>query len=1375
MQPQEQKNQENGEQQGTFWGRSADALADVAYRYRLFFRAVFGVFFALCLAVAAVILGIRYIVLPQVGAYKTEIEQLASESLGCPVSFAEIRASWHGFQPRIDLENVVVSDGQGHEVVRLEHVGAIVSWWSLPLMEVRLESLQIDRPDVQIMRDRQGYFYLAGIRLENDDSDDRSVGDWVLKQHEIVIRDGTVHWKDEFRNDQELNLEQVGFVMKNRGRRHRFRLVAVPDTGLADSLDIRGDLSHPRFAGHVSDFSEWKGELYVDAPGIRLDEWKRFADFPLEVQGGSGAVRAWLAMDGFSLSGVTADIEGNNIRLTTDAALPVLDVRRLSGRFSMERPKYYASAGNHGEKTVYTFAADRFSMETADGKTLHDTTFSVVYVPGQDRVPEELKVGIGRLDISELTAFLPYFPVGQEIRRRVESHHLAGRLSGVTVEWKKAAGVDPAYLVKGRFEGLTVMEKNGTDRVTSDGQTAFLPAHLGFANLTGSISANEYGGELALDSKNTVLVLPLYPVDAPQTVDELTARISWKRSVDNVLSVDVGQLSLMQDGMRMHVSGQYTNDLKDTANRYGTADLTAKVENLEIARVKKYIPLQTPVSLNEWLSGALKGGKVSEAEIRLQGALADFPYADASSEGVFSVRAQLVDGLLNFTPNTFAENGKRPLWPVIEKIRGEFRMNGSYLAIHADSAETNHAALENVDVIIADVLSDNPQLDIRGKASGTLQHLVGYVNLSPVTDWIGHLTEKTRATGNAKLGLEMHLPLEKLAASTVNGTLQFDNNDIVLLEDLPVISKTRGQLLFSEKGFRLEKIRGDFLYEPVTVSGGTQQGGRFLVRAEGILSAKGLQQTYNAGVMGKLVQNLSGNTPYNVTISDGLIRVESSLKGLKIGLPTPLGKQAGSTVPLSVQLKDLPAVGNSMRDELTVVYGDNMTARYLRQKEKRSVWRVMQGGIGINTKPVLQDGLSLGISMHSVDFNMWSGFLKNFYSLSGEKGGVSSGESALVQYVYPRYFSVDADKILALDMLLNNVRLNGVRQAGNWDFHIASNQINGQLKWQEATGKDISGKLIARLRSLNILQSSLKQASTEAGKENTYWIPSLDIVTDELTLFEKHLGKTEIVANNVSLRDGREWRINRLKITNPDAILDASGSWISVAGHRQQTRLHYVLNIKNAGKLLGRLGYDDLIKRGNGEMKGDLSWEGVPFALDLPSLSGKMSLKVQAGQFLKADPGAAKLLSVISLQSLPRRLSLDFRDIFAKGFAFDEITAHATIANGIMNTENLKMNGVNATVLMNGSVNIARESQNLHVVIIPEINAAAASIAYGFINPAIGVGTFLAQMFLRKPLMKQFTHEYSVTGSWKEPVIREVKSDPDKKADKTDSQRKEGI
>ena len=158
MQSHPQENQENGKQQGTFWTRSADALADVAYRYRFFFRVAFGIFFAIYLVIAVIILGIRYIVLPQVSAYKIEIERMASESLGCPVSFGEIEASWYGLQPRVDLEDVVVSDNEGHEVVRLEHVGAVVSWWSLPLMEVRLESLQIDKPDIQVMRDRQGYF-----------------------------------------------------------------------------------------------------------------------------------------------------------------------------------------------------------------------------------------------------------------------------------------------------------------------------------------------------------------------------------------------------------------------------------------------------------------------------------------------------------------------------------------------------------------------------------------------------------------------------------------------------------------------------------------------------------------------------------------------------------------------------------------------------------------------------------------------------------------------------------------------------------------------------------------------------------------------------------------------------------------------------------------------------------------------------------------------------------------------------------------------------------------------------------------------------------------------------------------------------------------
>lgn len=171
-----------------------------------------------------------------------------------------------------------VADSNGNEVVRLENVSAIVSWWSLPLMDVRLASLQIDRPDITVMRDKQGRFHVAGVLVDPAAQNENSIADWILKQHEIVLSDGVLHWKDEFRNGAELNLEQVDFAMKNRGRRHKFRMTAVPDSQLTGSLDIRGNLLHPRFADKISDISRWKGELYVDMSGVDMAEWK---DWPI--------------------------------------------------------------------------------------------------------------------------------------------------------------------------------------------------------------------------------------------------------------------------------------------------------------------------------------------------------------------------------------------------------------------------------------------------------------------------------------------------------------------------------------------------------------------------------------------------------------------------------------------------------------------------------------------------------------------------------------------------------------------------------------------------------------------------------------------------------------------------------------------------------------------------------------------------------------------------------------------------------------------------------------------------------------------------------------------------------------------------------------
>ena len=163
-----------------------------------------------------------------------------------------------------------------------------------------------------------------------------------------------------------------------------------------------------------------------------------------------------------------------------------------------------------------------------------------------------------------------------------------------------------------------------------------------------------------------------------------------------------------------------------------------------------------------------------------------------------------------------------------------------------------------------------------------------------------------------------------------------------------------------------------------------------------------------------------------------------------------------------------------------------------------------------------------------------------------------------------------------------------------------------------------------------------------------------------------------------------------------------------------------------------------------------------PLSPNYPSMTGQFNVNIESGQFLKADPGIAKLLGVLSLQSLPRRLALDFRDVFTDGFSFDFVRGDVNIAQGIAATNNLQMKGVNAAVLMEGSANIAKETQDLKVLVVPEINAGTASLIAAVINPAIGLGTFLAQYFLRQPLIDAATQEFQIDGSWADPKVTKL-------------------
>jgi len=359
---------------------------------------------------------------------------------------------------------------------------------------------------------------------------------------------------------------------------------------------------------------------------------------------------------------------------------------------------------------------------------------------------------------------------------------------------------------------------------------------------------------------------------------------------------------------------------------------------------------------------------------------------------------------------------------------------------------------------------------------------------------------------------------------------------------------------------------------------------------------------------------------------------------------------------------------------------------------------------------------------------------------------------------------------------LHNVVAGGSREGLLWRANLDASELNGYLEYRQPSDAG-AGRVHARLARLTIAPGAVSDVEALLDEQPAS-IPALDIVVEDFELRGKRLGRVEVEAINrgpgAVARDGgvREWRLNKFNMIMPEAVLTATGNWASInaqngvgaaapspsrsAPERRRTVLNFKLDIADGGELLSRLGMKGVIRKGRGKMEGQVAWLGSPITLDYPSMSGAFTVNVEAGQFLKAEPGIAKLLGVLSLQSLPRRLTLDFRDVFSEGFSFDFIRGDVTIEQGIAKTNNLQMKGVNAAVLMEGRADIAKETQDLKVVVVPEINAGTASLIASVINPAIGLGTFLAQMFLRKPLSEAATQELHIDGSWVDPKITRV-------------------
>jgi uncharacterized protein YhdP len=356
------------------------------------------------------------------------------------------------------------------------------------------------------------------------------------------------------------------------------------------------------------------------------------------------------------------------------------------------------------------------------------------------------------------------------------------------------------------------------------------------------------------------------------------------------------------------------------------------------------------------------------------------------------------------------------------------------------------------------------------------------------------------------------------------------------------------------------------------------------------------------------------------------------------------------------------------------------------------------------------------------------------------------------------------EKLTGYGESISALNINASRRGDGLAAKLSSSALNGEVVW-EPHGYEAGSLVRARFGSLHAMNEEEPSQTTEPDKQGLPGkieniagtppskiqpgnLPALDISVENLQLKGKQIGHFELVGHPA----GTDWRLRRLNITNPDGSLVGDGVWSDADG-QMQSQFNLVLDISDAGKILGRSGYPNTVKGGNGRLAANLSWTGSPDEFSYATLNGTLKLDTGKGQFLKMDPGAGKLLSVLSLQDLPKHVALGFTDVFSEGFQFDNINGNATIKDGVIESQDFHIYGSSAKVTMDGRVNLNNETQDLKVKVLPTLGDTVSLIGLFAVNPAVGIGSLIANKVLGDPLDKLVSFEYNVSGTWSNPDV----------------------
>ena len=1294
-------------------------------------------FVAILIIVMAVFSSIFRSLTPWAKQYKGEVEHHLSLLLGQPVTIQTMETGWYWFQPILKLKQVTLGD-DSKKAFRLSKllvgINLFKSIWN---WQIQPGVLYIDNMHLTL-REKQGHWTVDGISTDTINAEDmtpektKQILTWLSQQERLIIKQVSAHFY--FSDGGIIPVDGLNVSVLNNGGHYKFKGNARLEQTNSTDFQLLGD-------GYFDPehFEDIEGKFYFSAQNVIPAQWQSlFPKATERLEGGKGDIKLWMDVHKGTVSSVQAQIKLEHLawRLSNSQNSQIVQsfFANLSWKpddtgWQLHGDQVQLRVGGvswpdnqilikyNNEQQSYQFFVKTIIIESLLSDAINwPKSIQTLLAMKPRGVLQDTQVLVKATDSFSIPP-IPQFPSARIANEEPLTPEASSGEGSKNNSWTQKKEI--TYVLT-RFEQLSW---NGDSKRN-------IPT---VKNLSGVINWQPEEGRLELDSEDTTIALNGYP---EQNLTLLNGSFDWKELNDG-LRISMDRFVLSKPDLTLSAQGAVD---QVTRQSIGNIRLGLEFSGKNIQQWVAVLPKKKmKPKLYAWLTRDLKRLADLSGTLTLNGMAKDFPFDDNNGE---------------FTINSHAYGGElyiNPKWKIIKDVEGIIQLKNRNLNIDIVNADFQGVPVKQMNLHIDNIGNKKENMIISGHIQGSVQKMMNYVMASPLQTKLD-LLKQLAIKGMAHLNLNIEVPLyPENDKVLVKGDLTLKNNPIIVKHDFVkfALEGVNGTVFFNEEGVSNSTLTATALDHPLNIkiqSINTPKPATSII-VEGKWTVASLKSKFNLA----LLSVIKGSFPVKAVLklankpSDAdSISFSSSLQGLAVNLPAPLGKQGKDKVPLEVNVDLNPDKSIRVKTDY-----DSRVSSDLLFKTINGVLDFDSGQMRLGSANAVNQklpGLAVVGSLKGFDLNEWKDVFTQY----------SSAPSNTTIMNRLRIINVTLDKLSFMKQQFDAMTVKAkLLPNKDWSFSLNQQNIAGDLLYHVARN-ELSGH-VQRLHLEKIDTSTDDASGEDASKTRPDQIPNLNLRVDNLSVGNAQIGNVVLKSKSTPER----WALNYCRIDSPVYQFNIVGEWSQKKGVNK-TKAHMKLDIKNLSKTLERWNFNPSVdaKKGYVEFKG--SWNNSLYNFSLASLNGAVFVQLKNGRIThlshkteeKIDLG--KLLSILSLQTIPRRLQLDFSDLAHQGYSFDVFQGNFTVTNGIMSTQDSYIDGPVAYVHMKGDLDLVKRVYDLNLKVSPHITASLPIVATIAGGPVAGVATWVATKIINQGMQKISAYSYKISGPWGQPIVQQL-------------------